>query len=188
MLGNKYSMRINEDYFDDIEIERDISVPVSGDKRNNSEFERVFEFKASEMPKHKNIEWYTSRIIRFRKRFIEMLSILPFIQDYNEDFAINLGISGYTNTYIELDGDYGFDIMHPLYRDSDYDITSNSNLPWFKLGLNVRLETLEQLRRVLINLWKCFEICYKYAFGNYSQAKSITYYNPETKDFYIYID
>lgn len=181
-------MRINEDYLDNIDIDQETSIHVSADKRTNDKFERMFEFKASEMPKHRKQEWYIERIVHFHKKFTDMLDRLPFIQDYNENFSINLGVSGVTNTYIEMEGDYGFDICHPLYRDSDYDITSNSNMPWFEIGMNVRLETLEQLRRLLVNLWKCFEMCYTEAFGKFSSAKSIYYHNPETQKFYIFID
>ena len=98
-VPDKYSMRINEDYLDDVELDdlqTDVQVNPDIDTR---EFKYKFLFCTKEMTKNKDEQWYVSRLERFYSLFMRTLDRLSFIKDYSREFLYHSVIfSRRTNT------------------------------------------------------------------------------------------
>ena len=91
-MSNKYSMRINEDFLDDLEQDDIASASVSvQDTRDDSVWPYVFRFESGEIAKKRKPSFYIERIERLHHLLVALLDKCPVVKDFNHDFIIHIG-------------------------------------------------------------------------------------------------
>jgi hypothetical protein len=178
-------MRINEDYLDDIELDdlqTDVQVNPDIDTR---EFKYKFLFCTKEMTKNKDEQWYVSRLERFYSLFMRTLDRLSFIKDYSREFPISFGYLLQKDEYDEHVTEHGLrlryrhDDKHSYISLSSFFFATGENKFFFTLGIDCKkIDTLEDIRRILLMLWNAFEGCLKIAFGAGCKPQHIRYWEP----------
>ena len=154
-------MRINEDYLDDIELTDEIdgnTVSANSDEI----FNHKFIVSTGEIIKRKPLEFYLNGLMKYRKTFNMFLERSRFIDDFNPDFIFRISWREKRTNYTLNDGTV---VAMPEGCPLE-EMRYNRNTIIFVIDLAVRIDSLEQIRRILLYLWKAMEISLKASFGS----------------------
>ena len=109
--SHKYSMRINEDYLDNIEIADVSSEDVSVYQRDD--YKNQFLFHTTEIIKGKPASFYINGIERLHRILVVALEHLPMVQDFDSHFNIVIGKNMNNELEFVYNAKGGFDICFP---------------------------------------------------------------------------
>lgn len=173
--------KINEDFLDDIEQDDIASASVSvQDTCDDSAWSYVFYLKSSEISKKRKPSFYIERIERLHKLLVALLDKCPVVKDFNHDFIIQIGYfcdSNYNEKTTEhgitlrwpRDGKYPCDAIED-YFDSKAGRQTSINI---KLGLDAKTDTMMQIRRLMLSLWKAFSTAFRIIYKSAGQPSSV---------------
>lgn len=172
-------MRINEDFLDNIEQE-DIASDHISDMSDNSLYPYVFYLESGEIPKKRKVSFYIQRIERLHHLLISMLDRCPAIIDFNHDFVIYIG-DYRDEDYNEMVTSHGVTIRWPRYKGKPCNTieeyldpeVGRSTAIKIKLGLKAKTDTILQIRRLMLSLWKAFSTAFRIAYKTAGYPSSV---------------
>ena len=182
-----------EDFLDSLDadelVAKNDDTAAELQKEYHGDYQWTFDFTTSEITKKKPKEWYISKMQTMVRLLKRALSICPYISDFDENFIIHFNRL-YEERIIE---DLGEGCV--IDRRSDVslqDILSGntaggkSNMMCMSIGINARVDTPAQLRRLMIALWRLFGNVLETSWKSGCRRKEISYIyykdgNPKNK-------
>jgi hypothetical protein len=169
-------MHINEDYIEDIELDQEeVSASEEG-----AEYLYVLKMKTAVIPKGRGLGFYYDNIVKMNKVIDRALAGFPLIESYDHDYEIKRlseGKMGWGDEeQILSDG-------HRFFDDPDR-INKHGRSMEYVIRINVRLETLSQIRQFLVFMWNVLLKAIDASFKAQTSAQQVAL---EKDDSYILI-
>jgi hypothetical protein len=138
-------MRINEDFLDDIEQDmEEVSVTEDG-----KVFPYILKLKTSVIPKGRGLGFYYDNIVKMNRVIDRALAVCPQIDDYNPDYKVKRLSGGKMD---DSDEEQILADTHRFYDDPER-INKHSRSMEYEIEVNVKLQTLSHLRKLLLFMW-----------------------------------
>jgi hypothetical protein len=138
-------MRINEDYLDNIEQDiEEVSVTEDG-----TVFPYVLRLKTAVIPKGRGLSFYYDNIVKMNRVIDRALAVCPQIDDYNPDYKVKRLSGGKMD---DSDEEQILADTHRFYDDPER-INKHSRSIEYEIEVNVKLQTLSHLRKLLLFMW-----------------------------------
>ena len=146
-------MRINEDFLDDIEQDiEEVSVTEDG-----KVFPYILKLKTSVIPKGRGLGFYYDNIVKMNRVIDRALAVCPQIDDYNPDYKVKRLSGGKMD---DSDEEQILADTHRFYDDPER-INKHSRSIEYEIEVNVKLQTLSHLRKLLLFIYEKLIILFK---------------------------
>ena len=174
-------MRINEDFIDNIEQEDIASNHISDqDMSDDGSWPYIFNLDSGEIPKKRKTSFYIQRIERLHHLLVAMLDRCPAIMNFNHNFVIYMGYYR-DEDYNEMVTSHGVTIRWPRWKENPCNTieeyldpkVGRSTAIKIKLGLNAKTDTILQIRRLMLSLWKAFSTAFRIAYRSAGYPSSV---------------
>ena len=170
-------MRINEDYLDDIEQEEIVPTAVSGqDMRDDDSWPYIFHLESGSIVKKRKPDFYIQKAERLYHLLATAFDKCPAITDFNHNFVIQIGYFR-DNKYNEMVTEHGALIRWSNFCDTieEYFNPAEGRRTDFiiHLGLKAKTDTMMQIRRLMLSLWKIFSTAFRMTYRSAGQPKSV---------------
>ena len=155
---NKYSMRINEEFIEDIDAgdlcNNDVDVVQLYNDERSYMYSFRFYTKQLETANISDAEWI-SNVDKFFQVIYSVFDKSLFIENYRHMFDIDV-YYGYSNRLKQITTNN----KHNIYFTDSYNQNNTKGQIIFRIDCNFRIRTLDKLRTFVIYLWKSFnKIC-----------------------------
>ena len=174
-------MRINEDFLDDLEQDDIASASVSvQDIRDDSAWPYVFHLESGSIVKKRKPAFYIQKLEKLYHLLVTVFDKCPAITDFNHNFAIRIGYIR-DDEYNEIMTDHGAIIRwsnscNSLEEYFDPNEGRRADI-FIHLGLEAKTDTMMQIRRLMLSLWKGFSTAFRIVYRSAGQPSSVWYHN-----------
>ena len=174
-------MRINEDFLDDLEQDDIASASVSvQDTRDDSAWPYVFRFESGEIPKKRKPSFYIEKMERLHKLLVALLDKCPVVKDFNHDFIIHIG-NYRDEDYNEMTTEHGITFRWPWWKEKPCETLEEyfdpkvcrSTAVIISMGLEAKTDTMMQIRRLMLSLWKAFSTAFRIVYRSAGYPSSV---------------
>ena len=172
--ADKYCMRINEDFLDNIEddvldtkSQTDSELSSSDGKSLAIRFQPRFQIKNTNKPE----EWYFQKVAQFLRLFYGCLDNCPYISELNRSYEIYAGYLSDENESWASRSQEGVTILWPSKSTFVYEMSVATMK--FDFSIEANTEGIIRVRRLCLSLWNIFEQTIKKTFGSYGKTTSI---------------
>lgn len=189
-------MRINEDFIDAEsnfgEVIPSDEVDVTEDDGREDAYPLYLTLFITQLPRFKDTNWYFDKLFAFRRLFLSRLKMLPFIYKFQQNPLLYVGggckfrFDEYwipnedTKTDFQRDG-AGRCIYFRATTKNVPDAIDNYPGSYMRIGIVSSVDTIPQIQKLNINLFKIFENCLKPVFTkSQTEASEIYITRPYT--------
>jgi hypothetical protein len=174
-------MRINEDFLDDLEQDDIASASVSvQDTRDDSAWPYVFRFESGEISNKRKPSFYIEKMERLHKLLVALLDKCPVVKDFNHDFIIYIG-DYRDKDYNEMTTEHGITFRWPWWKENPCETleeyfdpkVGRSTAVIISMGLDGKTDTMMQIRRLMLSLWKVFRIAFRIVYRSAGYPSSV---------------
>ena len=161
-----------------------IAQDVVTSSTDNYDYPHIFEFRIKALPKSKPVEWYFTRLRNFQDYLVELLSMNRYIRDFNHKIVFH--ILNWRSNEVPVVEVEERGLYFQIYNDETVDgrLASSSNDIYVRIGMNVVIDTVFQLRKIMMSLYRIFQNSVRASFKTQGNPQLVQYI-PKEKSQYI---